>query len=75
MAKITHSVLQDDRPVLPEWTRWAWASMTDRQYWKPIFNRLSDARNQIELLSLIENVRPAIYQNINPNYLLEKNVK
>lgn len=72
MAKITHSVLQDDRPVLPEWTRWAWASMTDRQYWKPIFNRLSDARNQIELLSLIENVRPAIYQNINPNYLLDK---
>lgn len=72
MSAITHSVLQADRPVLPEWTRWAWASMVEREYWKFLFDRLSGLRQHIEWLSLIEGVRPALYQHVPSNKLLEK---
>jgi len=71
-SKITHSILQPNRPVLPEWTRWAWASMTEREYWYPIFKKLSNLRDHIEWLTLIEGVRPAIYQSVDPKHLFEK---
>lgn len=72
MPIVTHSVLQPTRPVLPEWTRWAWSSMTEREYWKPIVDRLGSIRNYIEWLTLIEGIRPAIYQHIDPAHLLTK---
>lgn len=72
MATITHSVLQADRPVLPEWTRWAWASMTEREYWKPLFDRLNALRDTVEWAALLEGVRPAIYQYVSPEQLLQK---
>ena len=71
-SKITHSILQPNRPVLPEWTRWSWASMTEREYWYPIFKKLSNLRDHIEWLTLIEGVRPAIYQSVDPKHLFEK---
>lgn len=72
MPTVTHSILQPNRPVLPEWTRWAWSSMTEREYWKVIFDRLGATRSWVEWLTLIEGVRPAIYQNIDPSQLLAK---
>lgn len=72
MPAITTSILQPDRPVLPEWTRWAWASMVEREYWKPQFERLNGLRDHIEWLTLLEGIRPAIYQHVAPEKLLEK---
>lgn len=72
MPIVTHSVLRSNRPLLPEWTRWAWASMTEREYWDPIINNLGENRNYIEWLLLIEGVRSAIYQQVAPEGLSKK---
>lgn len=72
MPVITSSILHPDRPVLPEWTRWAWSSMIEREYWKPLFERLNGLRSQIEWLTLVEDVRPVIYQHIQPQDLIKK---
>ena len=72
MSTVTNSVLKSDRPVLPEWTRWAWASMTEREYWNPIINNIDSKREFIEWLALIEGVRPAVFQYIDPEQLPQK---
>lgn len=72
MPTVTRSILQPNRPVLPEWTRWAWSSMTEREYWKIIFDHVGSLRTHIEWLTLVEGIRPAIYQNIDPSQLLAK---
>lgn len=75
MAAITSSVLDPNRPTLPEWTRWAWASMVERDYWKPLFDRLSGLREEIEWITVIEGIRPAMYTFIKPEDLLQVNVR
>lgn len=72
MPVITSSVLDPNRPVLPEWTRWAWASMADRELWRPLINEAVQAWFFIERLAVIEHVRPAAYQPMQPNRLLEE---
>lgn len=72
MPPVTHSVLDPNRPVLPEWTRWAWSSMVEREYWKPLFERLTKIRGDVEWITLVENIRPAIYQQVTPNDLLTR---
>jgi hypothetical protein len=75
MATVTSSVLDPNRPVLPEWTRWAWASMVERDFWKPLFDRISSLREEIEWLTVIEGVRPAMYTHVAPENLLEINTR
>ena len=75
MPAITSSVLDPNRPTLPEWTRWAWASMVEREYWKPIFDRLNSLREEIEWLTVIEGIRPALYQFVAPHNLLHVNTR
>lgn len=72
MPPVTNTVLDPNRPVLPEWTRWAWASMVEREYWKPQFERLNNLRNQIEWIALLEGIRPAVYQHVTPSDLLKR---
>lgn len=70
MTAITTSVLDPNRPVLPEWTRWAWASMTEREYWLPLFDKVSKAREEIEWLTVIEGIRPGMYTFVRPDQLM-----
>lgn len=75
MATVTSSVLDFNRPVLPEWTRWAWASMVERNYWKPLFDRISLLREEVEWLTVIEGIRPAMYINVAPEKLVDINAR
>lgn len=52
--------LRPDRPVLPEWTRWAWASMVEREYWSSSILSAGKAWNEIERMSVVDGVRQAI---------------
>ena len=49
----------DWKPILPDWTRWAWAGMVERDWWRPIFTATSNAWHEIERLSVVEGLRPA----------------
>jgi hypothetical protein len=75
MAAITASVLDPNRPTLPEWTRWAWASMVERDYWKPLIERVSSLREEIEWITVIEGIRPAMYTFVEPQNLLHVNAR
>lgn len=75
MTAITSSVLDPNRPTLPEWTRWAWGSMVERDYWKPLFDRLMSLREEIEWITVIEGIRPAMYIFIKPEDLLQVNMR
>lgn len=75
MPVITSSVLDPQRPVLPEWTRWAWASMTDRELWYPLFKEAGQAWQGIERWAVIDGVRPAAYQHITPDRFLEETTR
>lgn len=57
-------------PVLQDWTRWAWASMVERDWWAPQFTAASVAYQQVERLSVADRVRPSAYQFVNPEDLL-----
>jgi len=70
MPPVVSSVLDPNRPLLPEWTRWAWSSMIEREYWKPQFERLTNLRPHIEWITLLEGIRPAIFQHVAPDQLL-----
>lgn len=51
-------------PVLPDWTRWSWASLDEREWWQPLFTRASSAFGMLERLSVVEGIRPAAFVNI-----------
>lgn len=74
-AAITSSVLDPNRPTLPEWTRWAWASMVERDYWKPLIERVSKLREEVEWITVIEGIRPAMYVFVSPQELLDVNTR
>ena len=61
MPAIATSVLDPKRPTLPEWTRWAWASMVEREYWLPLFEKVNQSVDAIEWLTVTEGLRPALY--------------
>lgn len=75
MTAIATSVLDPQRPVLPEWTRWAWASLHERDYWLPLFEKADATRVEIEWLTVIEGIRPAVYVSVNPDQLIQVNVR
>ncbi len=75
MSAITTSVLDPRRPVLPEWTRWAWASLHERAYWLPLFEKASAIREEIEWLTVIEGIRSALYIYVQPNHLIQTNAR
>lgn len=56
-------------PVLPDWTRWSWASQTERDYYYPLFQEATTAFVELEKLSVIEGLRPATWQFVSPEDL------
>lgn len=60
----------NDRPILPDWTRWAWASLVEREWWAPLFSRASTAYVELERLSVAEGIRPAAYLHAEPDDLV-----
>lgn len=60
-----------NRPVLPDWTRWSWASVTEREWWAPLFSAASNAYQELERLSVVEGLRPAAFVNVAPDKLIE----
>jgi hypothetical protein len=58
-------------PVLPDFTRWQWASMDERAWWSPLFMEAANAFKEVERLSVLEGVREAAWQNVNTSELIE----
>lgn len=54
------------RPVLPEWTRYAWASMDERGWWEPYMRQATIAWSEIERWSVADGVRSAAWLNVPP---------
>jgi hypothetical protein len=54
---------------LPDFTRWAWASLPERLWWQPLFAEASAAFTQLERLSVVERLRPACWQPVTPEQL------
>src|SRR5690606_19912788 len=59
-------------PILPDWTRWSWASTTERAWWAPLMRDISNAFIELELLSVVEGIRRAAWQFVAPHELPEK---
>ena len=58
-------------PVLPDWTRWSWASQVEREWWQPLVHAASSAYQDVERWSVVDNVRPACRTFIAPERLVE----
>lgn len=48
-----------NRPVLPEWTRFAWASMDERAWWQPIISEYQRHWTEVEKMSVVYGYRQA----------------
>lgn len=61
-------------PILPDWTRWAWASAAEREWWAPLFSAASTSYQMIERLAVVEGVRDAAYQIVSTDNLVREGV-
>ena len=57
-------------PILPDWTRWSWASTVEREWWLPLFSEATNAFMELERLSVAEGLRKAAWQFVNPTSLV-----
>lgn len=57
------------RPVLPEWTRHAWASMDEKGWWEPYLCDAVKAWQEIEKWSVVDGVRQAARMDVSPEQL------
>lgn len=62
--------METPKIVLPEWTTWAWSSLTERAYWQPLLREASTAWSELERWSVVDGVRPAVYQHVDPDELM-----
>lgn len=60
-----------DKPILPDFTRWQWASLDERAWWMPKFQRAANDFKALERLSVAKGLRPAAWQFVTPNELIE----
>lgn len=67
------SILDPNRPVLPEWTRWAWSSMQEREYWGFLIQRAAQTYVELERIAVVKGIRSACYQTVNVNGLVQLN--
>src|ERR1051326_6086653 len=61
------------KPVLPDFTRWSWASLAERQWWMPLFQAASSAFQTWERLSVVQGIRTATWQVIPFDQLIAVN--
>lgn len=59
-----------DRPVLPEWTRKAWASMNERGWWEPYLLAASNAWAELEKWTVVHGHRQAAWITVPVDQLL-----
>lgn len=57
-------------PKLPDWTRWSWASVDEREWWLPLFTQASLAFRELERWSVVAGIRPAAFINVRPEELV-----
>jgi hypothetical protein len=55
---------------LPDFTRWQWASQTERQWWRPLFTEVAQAFHTLERLSVLHGVRRAAWLIVSPAELV-----
>lgn len=58
-----------DRPVLPEWTRWAWASVNERGWWQPYIADILKMWAHVERESVAAGIRDAAWVPCTPEQL------
>lgn len=71
---VTNTVItptQATKPVLPDWTRWSWRSVSEREWFYPQFQAASNAYHEIEREAVAQNLRPAAYQFVAKDKLVE----
>lgn len=51
-------------PILPEWTRWSWAGIPERNRFAPLVNQLRMAWLDIERLSVVDGMRMGALQYV-----------
>lgn len=59
-------------PVLPDWTRWSWASVAERQYWHPLFMQASQDYQYFEKYSVVVGLRDACWLPVKPEDLVSQ---
>jgi hypothetical protein len=57
-------------PTLPDFTRYQWASTTDRQWYSPLVQSASNAFHVIERLSVAKGIRKAAWQYVSYHDLI-----
>jgi hypothetical protein len=57
-------------PILPDWTRWSWASVAERQYWQPMFAQASQDFIYAEKYSVVAGLRDACWLPVKPEELV-----
>ena len=71
IMEIIQMSTRDNVPVLPDWTRWSWRSADEREWWQPLFTRASNAYQDVERLAVVHGLRPAAFQNVPSDGLIE----
>lgn len=51
-------------PVLPDFTRWQWASVAERAWWQPLFTEATNAFVELERLAVVRGIRRGAYQYV-----------
>ncbi len=59
-----------ETPVLPDWTRWSWASSAEREWWAPLLSQASRAFIQWERYAVVDDIRPACWAQISATDLV-----
>jgi hypothetical protein len=60
------------KPVLPEWTRWAWSSVAEREWWKLLFTEATQAFQMIEKYAVVEGLRDAAWMFVPSDQLVRE---
>lgn len=55
---------------LPDFTRWQWASQTERLWWAPLFKQTADAYQTWERQAVVMGKRKACWQPVHPKELV-----
>jgi hypothetical protein len=61
-------------PVLPDYTRWQWASQAERLWWRPLLQEAEAAFKQLELLAVVDGLRPAAWQFVPHDELVPRSI-
>jgi hypothetical protein len=59
------------KPILPDFTRWSWASVAERQWWNPLFEQAHHAIRMMERESVVAGIRRACWQPVPPQELVD----